>query len=235
MKPEEIKFTDWSRILLGQVPPEFYIELAIRGFLVYFLLIVSMRFLGKRMSSQISRVELGALVSLASAIGVPLLSPTNGILPAFIIAFIIVGLVRLISYISIKSQKFERVTQGDLDMLVEDGVMRVNIMKRVRVTRERLFAQLRSENLNHLGAAKRVYMEANGSFTLVKNEERQPGLLVLPDWDEGFIDEKLNWTDVRICKECGAKMPENNTRKRNDVSCTNCGSNEWTKAVLEKQ
>jgi uncharacterized membrane protein YcaP (DUF421 family) len=233
MKPEEIKLTDWSRILLGPVPPEFYIELIIRGFLVYALLMVSMRLLGKRMSSQISRLELAALVSLASAIGVPLLSPMNGILPAFIIAVIIVGFTRLISYISLKSQKFESVTQGDLDTLVQDGVMKLDIMKRVRITRERLFAQMRSENLNHLGKVKRVYIEANGTFTLVPNEQKQPGLLVLPDWDKGFIDEKVDWTNVTICKECGEKKP-GNTAKEN-VKCPNCGADAWTKAVLEKQ
>src|ERR1700712_2197316 len=97
MKPDEIKLSDWKRILFGQVPPEFYIELVIRGLLVYLLLMVAMRLLGKRMSGQVSRLEMIALVSLASAVGVPLLSPMNGILPAVIIAIIIVGVVRLIS------------------------------------------------------------------------------------------------------------------------------------------
>lgn len=233
MKPEEIKLSDWSRIFFGPVPPEFYLELVIRGVLVYFLLMFSMRMLGKRMSSQISRLELAALVSLASAIGVPLLSPMNGILPAFIIAAIIVGFTRLISYISLSSQKFENVTQGDLDTLVEDGVMKLNIMKRVRITRERLFAQLRSENLNHLGLVKRVYMEANGTFTLVPEDNPQPGLLVLPDWDETFIDEKLNWTNKTICRECGEEKPIRNIDKAAE-SCPNCGADEWTKAVIEK-
>jgi uncharacterized membrane protein YcaP (DUF421 family) len=233
MKPEEIKLFDWSRLLLGPVPPEFYLELIIRGCLVYALLMISMRLLGKRMSTQISRLELGALVSLASAVGVPLLSPMNGILPAFIIAIIIVGLTRLISFISTKNQKFENATQGDLDTLVEDGVMRLNIMKRVRITRERLFAQMRSENLTHLGKVKRVYMEANGTFSIVANEEKQPGLLVLPDWDKGFIDEKVDWTNVSICKECGEEKP--NASNNGDVKCKNCGANAWTKAVLEKQ
>src|SRR3954453_1426943 len=104
MKPEEIKLSDWSRILFGQVPPEFYIELIIRGFLVYALLMVSMRLLGKRMSSQISRLELAALVALASAIGVPLLSMTNGVLPAFIISIIIVGMTRLISFVGTRNE-----------------------------------------------------------------------------------------------------------------------------------
>lgn len=205
MKPEEIKLSDWSRILFGQVPVEFYIELVIRGLFVYLLLMFAMRLLGKRMSSQMSRLELAALVSLASAIGVPLLSPTNGLLPALIIAIIIVGMTRLIALLSIRSEKFESMTQDELDTLVQDGVMRLYIMKRVRITRERLFAQLRSENLNHLGMVKRVYMEANGTFSLVPNAAGQPGLLVLPDWDEAFIDEKLNRTNVIICKECGEK------------------------------
>ena len=232
MKPEEIKLTDWSRILFGPVPAEFYIELIIRGVLVYALLMVSMRLLGKRMATQISRLELAAMVSLASAIGVPMLSQTNGILPAFIIAFIIVAITRLISLISTKSEKFESSTHGDLDTLVRDGVMRLNIMKRVRITRERLFAQLRSENFDHLGKVKRVYMEANGSFTLIQNEERQPGLLVLPEWDEPFIHEKVTQTNIAICRNCGEKKPGSH----NDgvVKCTNCGASDWTKAVVEK-
>src|SRR4051812_46339043 len=113
MKPEEIKLGDWARILFGQVPPEFYVELAIRAFLVYLLLTVSMRLLGKRMSTQMSRLELVAMVSLASAIGVPMLAQDRGMLPAFIIAFVIIGITRLISAKSFKDQHFEQLTQGD--------------------------------------------------------------------------------------------------------------------------
>lgn len=234
MKPEEIKFNDWTRIFFGEVPPEFYIELVIRGFLVYVLLMFSMRLLGKRMASQVSRLEIAALSSLASAIGVPMLSPTNGLLPAFIIAALIVGMTRLISRISTKNQNFERVTQGDLDLLVEDSVMHLDIMKKVRVSRELLFAQLRSENLTHLGMAKRVYMEANGSFTLISNETATPGLLVLPEWDNEFIGEKLNKTDVIICKECGAKKPDNTASANTELKCANCGASDWIEAYEEK-
>jgi uncharacterized membrane protein YcaP (DUF421 family) len=109
MKPEEIKLNDWMRIVFGNVPAEFYIELVIRGFLIYLMLMVSMRLLGKRMSGQVSRIELATLVALASAIGVPMLSPINGILPAFIIAIIIVGISRLLSFLIIKNEKFENV------------------------------------------------------------------------------------------------------------------------------
>ena len=71
MKPEEIKFGDWMRTFVGQVPPEFYIELVIRSFLVFLILLVSMRMLGRRMAGQLNRMEMIALFSLAAAIGVP--------------------------------------------------------------------------------------------------------------------------------------------------------------------
>src|SRR3954471_17438353 len=128
MKPDEIKLSDWTRIFFGQVPPEFYIELVIRTFFIYALLMVSMRLMGNRMSGQLSRLDLAAMVALASAIGVPILSPSNGILPAFIIAFIVVGISRVIAKLSFKNQHIEEVTQDDIDVLIEESVMQPEIL-----------------------------------------------------------------------------------------------------------
>src|SRR3954465_422838 len=113
MKPDEIKLSDWMRILFGQVPPEFYIELVIRVFLIYALLMLSMRLMGTRMSGQISRLDLAAMVDLALAIGGYIVFSPNGILQAFIIAFIIVIISRIIAKLSSKNQHFEQVTQDD--------------------------------------------------------------------------------------------------------------------------
>lgn len=234
MKPEEIKLTDWIRIIFGEVPPQFYLELIIRVALVYLLLMLSMRLLGQRMSTQMSRLELAAMVALASAIGVPMLSYDRGILPAYIIAFVIIVITRLVARKSFKDQHFEQVTQGDVDLLVEDCVMNYDIMEKVRISRERLFAQLRSENINHLGLVRRLYMEANGSFTIIPQDEQRPGLMVLPDWDKDFIARKLKKTDITICKNCGRQKPENLAAQNGTAKCPNCGEQEWTKAVMEK-
>ena len=233
MKPEEIKLSDWARILFGEVPPAFYGELLIRAALVYLLLIISMRLLGKRMSTQMSRLELCALVSLAASIGVHMLSPDRGILPAFIIAAVVICITRLISKLSYKSENFEQMTQGDIDILVEDGVMNYDVMRKVRITRERLFSQLRSENVDHMGEVKRLYMESNGSFSLIENNRPKPGLMVLPEWDKEFIGEKLRTTDITICKNCGVEKPAHLKHLNGDAKCENCGEKEWTKAVLE--
>src|SRR5215210_2278348 len=234
MKPEEIKLNDWARILFGQVPPEFYLELIIRAALVYFLLMLSMRLMGKRMSTQMSRLELAAMVALASAIGVPMLATDRGILPPYIIALVVVGINKLIAAKSFKDQRFENATQGDVSCLVADSVMNFDIMKKVRISRERLFSQMRSENINQLGLVKRVYMEANGSFTIIQNEEPKPGLMTLPAWDKNFISRRLKKTDITICENCGYEKPANSPALIEADKCENCGKNEWTKAVIDR-
>lgn len=233
MKPEEIHLTDWARIFAGQVPPSFYVELVIRALFIYMLLMFSMRFLGKRMSNQMTLLELTAMVSLAAAIGVPMLAFDRGLLPTVIITAVVLPIVKLVAKMSYGNQKFEEVTQGDLDILVDDGVMCYDTMRKARISRERLFAQLRSENLNHLGKVKRLYMEANGVFTIIPEEKEQAGLLVLPEWDKEFIENKVEKSRVIVCNNCGADSRYKAADKSN--KCNNCGDNDWTNAVIEKQ
>src|SRR4051812_25827253 len=129
MESKDIKIDDWMRIFVGPVPASFYPELIIRGIIFLLLLVFCMRLLGKRMTSHLSQLELVALVSLASAIGVPMLAPDRGILPSVMIAFIVVGITWLISKLSYRSKSFEQFTQGKVSTLVENSTMEYQTME----------------------------------------------------------------------------------------------------------
>lgn len=91
MNSTDAELWDWMRILLGGVPWIFLIEVIIRVVILYLLLVVSMRIMGKRMSAIISRNEMIAMVSLAAAVGLPMQEPSNGLLPPIIIAVVVIG------------------------------------------------------------------------------------------------------------------------------------------------
>jgi uncharacterized membrane protein YcaP (DUF421 family) len=228
MKEYQIHIDDLQRIFIGEANLDFYIEVIIRTIIIYLILIVSMRLLGQRMASQLSRIEMAAMVSLAAAIGVPLQTPERGLLPAVIIALVVVCVARVISYYSSKNQKFEDLSQDHLDILVEDSVMNIPQMKRTRITRERLFAQLRSEGITNLGAVRRLYFEANGSFSLIKNIDPKPGLCILPDWDRDFVGE-LEGTEEQLCLNCGKEKDA----EREEIECFNCGESKWVSGVTD--
>lgn len=229
MKPEELKLSDIQRILIGEVPASFFIELIFRAAFIYFLLMISMRLMGKRMSSQISRNEMAAVVSLAAAVGIPLMNADRGLLPGVIIAIVIIGFQVLIAKKAAKNEKFEAITQDDLNILVTDGVMNLEAMKKTRITRERLFAQLRSFQKTHLGSVKRLYIEANGLFSLVDEREQKPGLSVLPEDDNDFIDKMNSKTGRCVCYNCG--YTEDIVFKNTRIACENCGERHWVNAV----
>lgn len=229
MQSQEINLTEWSRILFGEVPAGFYVELIIRAAFFYLLLMISMRMLGKRMSSQLGRTEMAAMVTLAAGIGVPLQAPDRGLLPALVIAIVVVYVGRWVAAKAFKDQNFEKFSQGNIDVLVKDSVLDLGNMKKVRLTRERLVAQLRSSGVAHLGKVKRLYMEANGNFTLIEEETPKPGLSIIPRWDEDFNGHFKKDKDLMVCQTCGITQKKPFDPK---ATCPNCGDCNWTEAVI---
>ena len=229
MNKEDIHLYDWQRILVGEVPGIFYVEILIRAVAIYFLLVFSMRLMGRRMASKLSRNEMAAMVSMAAAIGVPILDAHRGLLPAYIIGAVVVFTQRIVSYWAAKNQRFEAISQGDRSTLVENSVIQLEHMKSARITRELLFAQLRSGGLIHLGHVKRLYMEANGAFTLIEEPKPKPGLSVLPEWDADFINQQEKAPDQYVCYHCGNSQPS--ASPANADICINCGYSTWVSAL----
>lgn len=229
MEAYQIHIDDIQRILFGTTPITFLLEVVFRTAVIYLILMLSMRMTGKRMSSQLSRNELAAMVSLAAAIGVPLQDASRGLLPAILISFIIVSFQRWAARKSAADQEFEAKTQGRVSVLVEDGVLKLDTMKQARISRERLFAQLRFAGLQNLGNVKRMYFEANGSFSLLEDRSYKPGLCLIPAWDYEFRENMRFDRAKRTCTACG--LVADDPSWSNDNACRACGGAEWEHPV----
>jgi uncharacterized membrane protein YcaP (DUF421 family) len=227
MKPYEIRLGDWQRALFGDVPPEFFLEIILRTVIVFFLLIISMRLFGKRMAAQVNRIEMVALFSLAAAIGVPLQSPERGLLPAFVIALVVIVLGKLIARIAYGNEHLEARIEDKLAILANDGVLDLQKFRGTVLTRQRVFAQIRSEGIRHLGEVKRLYVEANGGFSIVREQNPTYGLSVLPPGDTDFCEEQTQ-CEEKVCGYCGKRQKDNAGAKR----CSNCKKNRWTNGIF---
>ncbi|SNR64233.1 DUF421 domain-containing protein [Hymenobacter mucosus] len=229
MQQEEFKLFDTMRVILGDVPWSFLIEAVIRVTFLYVLLVVAMRLMGKRMGGQLSRNDMAAMVAMAAAVGVPMQAPDRGLMPPLCIAVIIVVGQRLIAAWTLRSKKFEQASQDDIAILLEDGCLQYSAMESSVLPKERLFAKLRSEGITHLGQVKRVYMEANGNFTILPQEPPQPGLTVLPNWDEEFLADQEKAPDTLACAHCGNVLP---SKQASNQVCPHCQHQQWLPAVV---
>lgn len=229
MNSADAELWDWMRIFIGDVPPIFMIEVVIRVFVLYLLLVVSMRIMGKRMSSMISRNEMIAMVALAAAIGLPMQDPENGLLPAFIIAGVVIGVQRIISTKTLSNPGFESLVVGSINALVKDGRLELKNMEKSKITRERILTEFRVKEVISLGRVQRAYLEANGSFTIYLHEDHaREGLCILPDWDKEYLQELTVLEDTWACGSCGNLTK---SQEKPKDSCDHCGHKEWYKAV----
>jgi uncharacterized membrane protein YcaP (DUF421 family) len=226
--PPPPHITDYLRILMGDVPWSFLLECALRLVAMYLLLLTGLRLMGKRQAGQISRTELAGLVSMAVSIGIPLLSPDRGLLAPVVIIAVVVLLHRFVTHWAARRPTAEHVLQGNVTAVVKDGVLQLPIMERVVLSRERLFAQLRGDSLEHLGQVRRLYMEANGTFSLVQEDQPKPGLSIIPGWDEDFRKSQPVASGSFACRSCGQVAQAAQTPS---TPCPYCNAQLWDTAV----
>jgi uncharacterized membrane protein YcaP (DUF421 family) len=168
---------------------------------------------------------------LAAAIGVPIQAPDRGLKAPVCIALIIVFGQRLIAAATLRSKKFEEISQDDIAIMVEDGRLNLENMHEAVLPQERLFAQLRSKSIDHLGQVKRLYMEANGDFTLLPQDPPHPGLSLIPDWDEEIRLDIPEAPDTYACNRCG-NLSE--SKQEPTTPCPRCSNTHWVQAVVTK-
>jgi uncharacterized membrane protein YcaP (DUF421 family) len=231
MKKEEIHLGDWHRLFIGNNPGEFLLEVAIRTLIIYLFLLLMMRFMGKRMNAQLNVVELTVMLMLGAIVAVAMQLPDRGLLHSIMTLGCVLVLYRGINWLAFKYRGVEKLVQGDLEQVVADGEMDLEAMANVRLSREQPFAQLRKAKIQHLGQVKRVYMEANGEFSIYQQQPPQPGLSVLPDKDTAMHFAEPADPQRQACERCGHTAPAGPP----PGSCPRCGSATWAKAVQPKQ
>jgi uncharacterized membrane protein YcaP (DUF421 family) len=232
MKPEEIHLGDIKRILFGQMPPEFMVEVAIRTLLIYIILLLTVRLLGKRMSGQITLVELAVMITLGAIVSPVMQLPDRGIVFGVIVLAVALVFQRGINLWGFRNERVEKITQGEMSLLVKDGTMVLEEMEKTQITKQQLFSLIREKKIPNLGRVKRAYMEACGILSVYQTDEVRPGLPVFPSSDPA-IKEILEPSEDHImaCCNCGHVQEA----RSEDTACEVCNSAEWTEAYLSKE
>lgn len=215
-------------VFIGEVPLTFYIEVILRTVVIYLSLVLSMRLMGKRMASQLTRTEMASLVSLAAAIGIAIQAPERGLLPAILACLVIIFVERVVARMMVKSKRFENFIRNESSTVVHDGILDLKVMRKNELSCERVLAELRSHGIMHLGQVKAFCFEPDGSFSLEKNEEPRAGLIIIPEWDGDFLNEIPIDPVMISCANCGVTHAKTSSH----LDCPRCHSMNWKAAAL---
>ncbi|WP_205500034.1 DUF421 domain-containing protein [Rufibacter psychrotolerans] len=229
MKKEEIYFPDWQRLFIGNTSWEFMAEVLLRSIIIFVILLIVLRLMGKRMNGQLTISELAVMVTLGGIASAPMQLPDRGILMGVVALVCALVFQRGITLFAFRNHKVELLTQGDMSMVLKEGVLRIEEMENSRLSKDQVFAALRTHNISHLGQVKRLYMEACGLFSIVKAQDPKPGLPIIPVRDQALLKSLSYDQEQLACTRCGLVAP---TSQVKDKPCTNCSCNEWIPAAI---
>jgi uncharacterized membrane protein YcaP (DUF421 family) len=227
MEKEDIHFYDVYRLLFGNSPLLFLVEIVIRSIITYIVLLVVIRGLGKRMSGQLSFTEMAVMLMLGATVSSAMQIPERGIIEGCFVLGLVLILQRLITYWMFRNAGFEDKVLGQMYLLVKDGVLQTRELSREYMSRTEIFGMLRSKSVINLGMIKRLYQETSGSFTMYLYKKDRPGLSLLPREDEALFNSQKLVDDKKVCNICGQVYESTSVPEQ----CDNCHSKEFVQPV----
>lgn len=145
----------------------------VRTIILYILVLIVMRFMGKREISQLQPFELAISIMIADLATIPMAEPgipiTNGIIP--ILGLLVMHLA--ISVINLKSVKLREIICGKPSILIHRGRIMEQNMKKERFTINELEERLRGNNVFNIGDVEYAILETSGQVTLIQKPNKR--------------------------------------------------------------
>ena len=161
---------DWERLLVG-LPPEFYyLEIAFKTLAVFAILLLVLRMLGKRAHHNLSPMQQMLLIALGSAAGDVMLYPDVPVGYTAMILFGVTGLTVLLELASGRSRMVRDYVESRPRVLVRNGKVDWDALRRERTTRRELFAELRIKGARSLSQVDAAILEVTGDISVFVND-----------------------------------------------------------------
>ena len=145
----------------------------IRAIVLYIIVLVVMRLMGKREIGQLQPFELAIAIMIADLASIPMaeigIPISKGIVP--ILGLLLMHL--LISLINLKSLKLREFICGRPSMLIYRGKIDEKALKRERFTINELQERLRGNNIVNISDVEYAVLETNGEVTVIQKPNKR--------------------------------------------------------------
>ncbi len=194
---------DWTGIFIHDTTWGFAAEVALRAAIMFSLIIIFLRFTGKRGVRQLSIFELTILLSLGSIAGDPMFTEDLPLIQAVIIMSVVIGMYRLCTWFMMKYEPFEYLLEGKSIYIVENGLLVLEKIKSGKMSHDEFFSEMRQQGVEHLGQVRVGLLETDGNFSLILYplDDTRYGLPLFPKQYKRVNDVNPNYHYA--CMYCG--------------------------------
>src|SRR5258707_12927377 len=146
------------------------LEKILRPVIVYIFLIVGLRLSGKRELAQLNPFDLIVLLTLSNTVQNAIIGNDNSVTGGIIGAASLLAINYLVVRFLYDHRKIDQIVEGRADVLVEDGKVHEQKLKRELITKEELAAAARKQGFDTLSDVRHCILEPGGTPTFISKK-----------------------------------------------------------------
>ena len=174
-----------------------------RTLILYLVLILVVRLMGKRQIGEMEPAEFVVTMLVANLASIPMQDGGIPLFSGLVPILTVLGLELVLSWLTLRSQRFRRILCGKPVILIENGNIQQSALRQTRITLDELMGHLRQKDVLNPRDVQYAILETNGTLSVFPYPEHTP-----PTAKDAGVQVKPAQLPVTIIED-GALLDEN--------------------------
>ncbi len=146
----------------------------VRTIILYALIVLALRVMGKRQIGQLEPAELVVTMLISDLAAIPIGHVSIPLLHGVIPVVTLIMLEAIISFANLKSRRFRKIVSGTPVILIKHGRVMEDELEHLRLNIDDLMEELRANGCADITEIAYAIFETNGSLSIVLKSECRP-------------------------------------------------------------
>lgn len=195
--------------------------IVLRTCVIYFFILLMLRIMGKREIGKLSVFDLVVSIMIADLAVLSVENTEESMLISILPILVLVMTQIILSFISLKSNKIRELVDGKPTILIENGEIKEEALRKQRYNLDDLLLQLRENQIHSISQVEFAILEPSGKLSVFPKEEEKH----VTKKDLGFSSSGYSLANVLI-KDGEVQKQELEKIGRNEY---------WLKSEMKKQ
>ena len=164
-----------------------YFSIIFKTVLLYFFIVLVYRLMGKKEVGKLSIIDLIVSILIAELAAISIEQYDSSILISIIPITCLVIIEILFGYVGLKNSKIKKLIEGSPIVIIKDGKLNFEEMKKLRYSLDDLISQLREQGIKSIEEVNYAVLENNGKLSVFNQDTEYP----LPIIMDGEIDKQV--------------------------------------------
>lgn len=149
-------------------------SILIRTLILYAVVILVVRLMGKRQIGQLQPTELVVTILLSEVASMPLEDNDIPLINSVLSVFLLASLEIISSAIALKSGKYRRAVEGNAVFIIKEGKLDIKAVKKLRYSMDDLMEGLRQKDIFDVSDVEYAVVETSGNLSVLLKADKIP-------------------------------------------------------------